>query len=144
MPPVTAMNAGDDQRVAGQLDVDDPSVPLGPFQRERPEDVQRIGDADEEEQRLAREGPGRGELDEHRRAEQQRADADANRDQPEEFATKVALRHAAAPYASLLIRSKIGRYIAMTMPPTTPPRNAIMIGSSSVSRPATAVSTSSS
>jgi hypothetical protein len=35
-------------------------------------------------------------------------------------------------------------YIAMTMPPTTPPRNAIMIGSSSVSRPATAVSTSSS
>src|SRR5438876_1387742 len=32
-------------------------------------------------------------------------------------------------YASLLIMSKIGMYIAMTMPPTTTPRNAIMIGS---------------
>jgi hypothetical protein len=44
----------------------------------------------------------------------------------------------------LLIRSKIGMYIAMTMPPTTPPRKAIITGSSSVSRPATATSTSSS
>ena len=47
-------------------------------------------------------------------------------------------------YVNLLIKSKIGMYIAMTMPPTTTPRTAIMIGSSSVSRPATAVSTSSS
>ena len=47
-------------------------------------------------------------------------------------------------HVSLLIKSKIGRYIAMTMPPTTMPRIAIMIGSSSVSSPATAVSTSSS
>ena len=83
----------DDQRVAGELNVDDPSVPLGPFERQRPEDVQRVGDADEEEQRLAGKCPRRGELDENGRAEQQRADADANRDQPEEFATKVALRH---------------------------------------------------
>ena len=66
--------ARDDQRVARELDVDDPSVALGPFQRERPEDVQRVGDADEEEQRLAGEGPRRGELDEDGRAEQQRAD----------------------------------------------------------------------
>jgi hypothetical protein len=47
-------------------------------------------------------------------------------------------------YVSFEIKSKIGMYIAMTMPPTTTPRIAIMIGSSSVSRPATAVSTSSS
>ena len=47
-------------------------------------------------------------------------------------------------YVSLLIRSKIGMYIAITMPPTTPPSTAIMIGSSRVRRPATAVSTSSS
>ena len=53
--------------------------------------------------------------------------------------------HSVKPcYVSLLMRSKIGRYIAMTMPPTMMPRNAIMIGSSSVSSPATAVSTSSS
>src|SRR6185503_13463008 len=136
--------ARDDQRVAGQLDVDHPSEPLRPFQRERPEDVQRIRRADEQEQGLARKRAGRRQLDEDRRAKEERADADANGNQPEEFATNVALRHARPYPASWLIRSKIGRYIAMTMPPTTPPRNAIMSGSSSVSRPATAVSTSSS
>jgi hypothetical protein len=47
-------------------------------------------------------------------------------------------------YVSLLIRSKIGRYIEMTMPPTMRPRKAIITGSMSVSSPATAVSTSSS
>jgi hypothetical protein len=40
--------------------------------------------------------------------------------------------------------SKIGRYIATTMPPTTTPRNTIMTGSISDSRPDTAASTSSS
>jgi len=40
--------------------------------------------------------------------------------------------------------SKIGRYIATTMPPTTTPRNTIIIGSISASRPDTAASTSSS
>ena len=56
--------ARDDQRVARELDVDEPAVPLGPFERERPEDVQRVRDADEEEQRLAGERARRGELDE--------------------------------------------------------------------------------
>ena len=137
------MNAGHNQRVAGELEIDEPVEPLGPLERHEPENVQRIGDADEDEQRLDRKGSRRSELDEHGRAEQQRADADADRDQPEQFATKIALAHGCS-YVSLLIRSKIGRYIAMTMPPTTPPRNAIMIGSRSVRRPATAVSTSSS
>jgi len=47
-------------------------------------------------------------------------------------------------YVSFEIMLKIGMYIAMTMPPTITPRMAIMIGSISVRRPATAVSTSSS
>ena len=40
--------------------------------------------------------------------------------------------------------SKIGRYMATTMPPTTTPRNTIMTGSISERRPDTAASTSSS
>ena len=47
-------------------------------------------------------------------------------------------------YCTALIMSKIGRYIATTMPPTTTPRNTIMIGSISASSPPTAASTSSS
>ena len=64
--------ARDDERVAGQLDVDDPSVALGPLQRERPENVQRIGRADEQEERLAGKRPGSRQLDEDGRAEEQR------------------------------------------------------------------------
>jgi hypothetical protein len=63
------------------------------------------------------------------------------------FVVRVASTHRQAlnlTYVSFEIKSKIGMYIAMTMPPTTTPRIAIMIGSSNVSRPATAVSTSSS
>jgi len=47
-------------------------------------------------------------------------------------------------YCTALIMSKIGRYIATTMPPTTTPRKTIIIGSRSESRPLTAASTSSS
>ena len=47
-------------------------------------------------------------------------------------------------YPILLISVNIGRYIAMTMPPMTMPRMKIMTGSSSLTRPATAMSTSSS
>ena len=47
-------------------------------------------------------------------------------------------------YDSFSISLKIGMYIEMTMPPTMTPRMAIITGSSSVIRPATAVSTSSS
>ncbi len=49
-----------------------------------------------------------------------------------------------SPYCTALIMSKIGRYIDTTMPPTTIPRNTIMIGSSSDRRLLTAASTSSS
>ena len=47
-------------------------------------------------------------------------------------------------YPILLISVNIGRYIAMTMPPMMTPRTKIMTGSSSLTRPATAMSTSSS
>lgn len=47
-----------------------------------------------------------------------------------------------AAYCTALIMSKIGKYMATTMPPTTTPRNTIMIGSIRLSNPLTAVSTS--
>ena len=49
-----------------------------------------------------------------------------------------------ASYPILLISVNIGRYIAMTIPPMTTPRMKIMTGSSSLTSPATAMSTSSS
>ncbi len=48
------------------------------------------------------------------------------------------------PYFTAFTMSKIGRYIATTMPPTTTPKNTIMIGSNSDSNALTAASTSSS
>jgi hypothetical protein len=47
-------------------------------------------------------------------------------------------------YCTALIMSKIGRYMATTMPPTTTPRNTIITGSMRLSRFDTAASTSSS
>jgi len=49
---------------------------------------------------------------------------------------------ASAIYCTALIMSKIGRYIATTMPPTITPRNTIITGSIRLRRPLTAVSTS--
>ena len=46
--------------------------------------------------------------------------------------------------ASFPIRSNIGRYMAITMPPTTTPRKATISGSSRETSPATAASASSS
>ena len=47
-------------------------------------------------------------------------------------------------YCTALIMSKIGRYMATTMPPTTTPRNTIITGSINESSAETAASTSSS
>lgn len=47
-------------------------------------------------------------------------------------------------YCTAFIMSKIGRYIATTIPPTTIPRNTIMIGSNRLMSTDTAASTSSS
>ncbi len=47
-------------------------------------------------------------------------------------------------YCTALIMSKIGRYIATTMPPTITPKNTIIIGSNADNSPLTAASTSSS
>jgi hypothetical protein len=56
----------------------------------------------------------------------------------------VELRQAAHPYCTVFIMSKIGRYIATTMPPTTTPSTTIIIGSINESSAPTATSTSSS
>ena len=57
------------------------------------------------------------------------------------IATPTVWREALA-YCTALIMSKIGRYIATTMPPTTTPSSTIITGSISESSPDTAVSTS--
>ena len=49
-----------------------------------------------------------------------------------------------ARYFTALIMSKMGRYIATIMPPTTTPSTTIMIGSMALSSTSTAASTSSS
>ena len=53
-------------------------------------------------------------------------------------------RRPEAAYCTAFIMSKIGRYIATTMPPTMTPRTTIITGSISESRADTATSTSSS
>jgi hypothetical protein len=47
-------------------------------------------------------------------------------------------------YPAAFTISKMGRYMAMTIPPTTTPRNTIITGSINASSPDTAASTSSS
>ena len=120
---------------------------IGQPQRRRVGDGQRVGEADQEEERVDRKRPRRGDLRERRRPEQQqRADDGADGDQPPELppAGRIAEASVDSTLRQLADHVEDRQYIAMTMPPTTAPRNAIMIGSSSVSRPATAVSTSSS
>ncbi|MDB4885191.1 MAG: hypothetical protein JWN79_629, partial [Gemmatimonadetes bacterium] len=59
--------------------------------------------------------------------------------------TRIERRAPHSPaYCTALIMSKIGRYIATTMPPTTTPRNTIITGSMRLRRLDTAASTSSS
>ena len=53
-------------------------------------------------------------------------------------------RSARAAYFTAFTMSKMGRYMATIMPPTTTPRNTIMMGSSKLSNAPTAASTSSS
>ena len=56
----------------------------------------------------------------------------------------ITLRSAGPAYCTAFIMSKIGRYIATTMPPTITPRTTIITGSISESSAETATSTSSS
>ncbi len=80
----------DDQRVAGQLHVDDPPAAFGQPQRRRVERRQRVGEADQEEERVDRKRPGRGDLGERRRPQQRGADDGADGDQPPELPPQVA------------------------------------------------------
>ncbi len=130
--------------------------------------TERVGDDDESEEVAAR-GARRKDLGSEGPPQEKRGGGDARRRHPEQLPSEFVLRRHRDPdqvdlpaafvglppnepaagrggprYESLLIRLKIGRYIDMTMPPTITPRMPIMSGSSSVSSPATAVSTSSS
>ena len=53
---------GDDQRVARQLQIDQPAVAVDEPQRQRVDDRQRVGQADQEEERIDRKRAGRGDL----------------------------------------------------------------------------------
>src|SRR5262249_33051811 len=105
-------------------------------QRQRVDDAHRIGKADEDEQRVDGEGTDRHQPGVGRRAEQKRADDQADGDQPRNTLTHRRVRHLTNPFTTkdtkeathrqlnFEMRSKIGRYIEMTMPPTITPRMA--------------------
>jgi hypothetical protein len=99
-----------------------------------------VGDVDVFGPRVREQGGRRAGLDEDRGQKDQEEDRDADRGQPEERAAEGLVQS----YPILLISVNIGRYMAMTMPPMTTPRMKIMTGSSSLTSPATAMSTSSS
>src|SRR5688572_16965882 len=122
------------------MHIGQPREPLHEPQGSDEPEADRVRQADEEEKRVDRRGIGLTELHHHRRAQQHRGDDEADRNERRQSPPQRLLLH----YVSLLMRSKIGMYIAMTMPPTAPPRNAIINGSISVSNPSTATSTSSS
>src|SRR5262245_43048290 len=114
-------------------------MPLDVPERPEIDDAQRVRQTDQQKERVGRECTGTTELDEDGGAEQQRADDDANRDEggeprPEIHAELTNPRIYESPNfnstirrfvnskilypVSLLIRLKIGMYIAMTIPPT--------------------------
>src|SRR6266496_939007 len=109
------MNEGrDDEGVRRELQIDQPPMVLRVAQRCQVDDAQAVGQPNEKEERVNRERARTAQLDEHRPSQQQRAGNNTDGDEREQPRTQV---HPVI----LLIRSKIGMYIAMTMPPTTPP-----------------------
>ena len=84
---------GDDQRVAGQLQVDQPAVAIDEAQRQPVDDRQPVGQADEKEERVDRKRARRRDLDDDGRAEQNRPDDRPNRDQPGEILSQPAISH---------------------------------------------------
>ena len=64
----------DDQRVARQLQIEQPAVVLDEGQRKRPQDRQRVGQADQKKEGIDGERAGRRDLREGGGAQQQRAD----------------------------------------------------------------------
>ena len=133
--------------VAGKLQRHQPGRTVDVAQRDRVDHAQAVGQPDEEEERVDGQRAWGVDLEDHRRAQQQRADDDAA--MPISQTSRRRLSEVMRPartfdQVSLLIMSKMGMYIATTMPPTITPRNAIITGSINVSMPATAVSTSSS
>jgi hypothetical protein len=85
---------GHNHRVAPELHIHHPAVALGVLQHQAVDRGQRVRDADEKEEWINRQRRERArvlELDEDRRAEQQRHDRHAARDQPEKLDSDVGL-----------------------------------------------------
>ncbi len=131
-----------DHRIDEQLDVDEPPVPLRVADAYAVDERQRECRAEQREEGLEGQDAWRPELHQHGRPQQHAESRRAGSNQPEELPSHCGRHHVLDQ--SFEIRSKIGMYIAMTIPPTTTPRKAIITGSISVRSPATAVSTSSS
>ena len=134
------VDAGRDQEgVQREVQIRDPRALVdNPEQGHQPE-AGGVGDAEENEVGIDRTWPWRPELERHGQAEQ-----NAGHDEPEDGMNRQRLPQPGSGHpASLLIRPKIGMYIAITIPPTTPPRKTIITGSSRVScrpRPSTSSS----
>ena len=127
------------EHVDGEVHVGQPREPIDEAQRGDEGEADRVDEGDEDEQRVDVEDARQPHLDDEGGAEE-----DCRRHQPQRDVRQQAAGERAGHPASSEISPKIGRYIEMTIPPTTRPSQAIMTGSSSVSMPATAVSTSSS
>src|SRR5207253_4067574 len=141
--------AGRSQHVGGDVRVGEPAeeAPLA-----EQEDGDQRGEVEPADDRVEPAlDPARERLRaqrEHRGGDQQRGphqQPDAGEE--DELAVEVRRLRLQVPHRGYLIEpamEKMGRYMAMRKPPTTNPRNTIMIGSIMLVRAATAASTSSS
>src|SRR5439155_3228279 len=72
---------GDEKRIDAKLRVGDPRMPIDNPQRPEVQDTERVGDPDQKEERVDGKRTGPVDLNENRRAEQQRADDDTDGDE---------------------------------------------------------------
>ncbi len=75
--------------VKAELQVNQPWITLGKSERREIDDAQRIGQSDEGEERIDRERARPAELNQDRRAEQQRADHDTRCNQRREAGSQM-------------------------------------------------------
>ncbi len=78
-----------DNRVAHQLDVNQPTVLLRVPEQQHVDDRQRVREADQEKERIDRQRSRRLNLNQNRRAEQQRDDRSAAANQPQQAAAEI-------------------------------------------------------
>ena len=79
----------DQQRIDAELQVRQPRVSIDEPERREIHDAQRVGQADQEEERINRKRARAVQLNQDRRAEQQRADDNADGDEPRQPRAKI-------------------------------------------------------